>query len=62
MEKYIVNFVNRKGRKGKVGVVAQTKEDAIKIFHEDYSQKYNILFASYEVISVDIWRNKIVTE
>lgn len=58
MKKYIINYLNHRGRKGCVGIQSETPEDAINIFRTEYAEKYNAGFAAYAIASIDEWCNK----
>ena len=58
MKKYIINYLDHRGRKGCTGVQAETPADAINIFRTEHAEKYNAGFANYAISSVDEWCNK----
>lgn len=57
MKKYIVNYTNRHGKNGRVGVEAETPEQAILEVLLYYPEKYGIQFNGIRVESVDEWKN-----
>lgn len=57
MKKYTVIYLNRRGRKGRIGVQAETPEQAVEIFRTEYPQKYGSALATATVLRVYEWRN-----